>query len=205
MRSRMLPAVLAVLLMLVVQHVWGQEYNCYQCMVYNDCFMCLMFQPSGGISCATPACTSCNLTGVCPAGGGGCFLPGTMVKTVDGHKAIETLEVGDRVVGMDGSERLAACEVVKTHISIQCEYLVINNELRVTGTHPFRVDGRWVEASDIEIGDELQRIDREPIRVTSIDIVRRAVRAYNIEVADAHTFFVEGVLVHNKGPDPGLP
>jgi len=162
-----------------------------------------MFQPSGGLSCSTPSPRTCILTGVCPPGGGGCFLPGTMVKTEDGYRAIEGLKTGDRVIGLSESNGLVSCKVLKTYISINCDYYVINGEIRVTGTHPFRVNGRWVTVSEVKIGDRLQRIDSVPVEVVSIEHVNKPVRVYNIEVADAHTFFVNGVLVHNKGPDPG--
>jgi intein/homing endonuclease len=43
------------------------------------------------------------------------------------------------------------------------------------------------------------------IVIASIEkIANHAVRAYNIEVDGSHTFFANGVLVHNKGT-PELP
>lgn len=204
MKRLLFPVILISVLMSGIQQSYGQEYSCFNCIIVNDCWMCLMMMPSGGVTCCTPSCYVCTLTGICPAGGGGCFLPGTMVRVEDGFKAIERIKVGDSVIGLGKSDRLVPCDVVKTYVSIQCDYYVINGKLMVTGTHPFLVDEEWVEASKIKLGSELQGIDHNTVVVTSIELVHKPVRTYNIEVADTHTFFVEGILVHNKGPDPGL-
>jgi intein/homing endonuclease len=123
----------------------------------------------------------------------------------DGFSAIEDLKVGDLVYGFTESNELVPCDVTKTYRTIQAGYYVINGTLRVTATHPFFIDGEWVEVSEIKVGDTLTNKDLEPIIVESIEFVSKMVRAYNIEVADAHTFFVDGILVHNKDPDPWQP
>ena len=178
---------------------------CFQCMICDQYFVCSGGHSSGGLDCSIYSNMSCNLIGMCNLGGSGCFLPGSLVETDGGLKAIERLRAGDRVLGQYASGRMKVCDVERTYKSLQCSYYVINGRLRVTGTHPFFVDGRWVEASQINVGDLLKGKDSQWIEVETIEVVSKGVRVYNIEVADAHTFFVEGVLVHNKGPDPGLP
>jgi intein/homing endonuclease len=121
-----------------------------------------------------------------------------MVNTADGFMAIEELEVGDFVLGMDDRNQLVPCEVTETYKSVGCNYYVINDEIQVTGTHPFFINGEWVEASNLKVGDQLINNTLEPIVIESVDIVNKAVRAYNIEVSNTHTFFAQGVLVHNK-------
>lgn len=181
-----------------------------QAALADDCFGCYfdLFYWHYFCSFACPGSDWCYSNGVsCQQGGAcqcgsGCFLPGTKVHTAEGLKAIEKLEIGDYVLGMDDAGTVRPCEVTRTYRSIGCSYYLINKTLRVTGTHPFLVNRRWVEASGLKIGDELCGMNREPIVVGSIEQVKKGIRAYNIEVAGTHTFFTEGVLVHNKGPDP---
>ena len=179
------------------------QSECWSCVPCGALWTCQQ-SASGGYQCVIHN-DNCSILMVCPAGGGGCFLPGTMVETEGGMKAIEEIRAGDRVLGLKGSGHIAGCDIERTYKSLHCSYYVINGKIRVTGTHPFFVDGKWVEASKIEVGDHLTGKDSSLIEVKTIEVIKRGVRAYNIEVADAHTFYVEGVLVHNKGPEPGLP
>jgi intein/homing endonuclease len=132
----------------------------------------------------------------------GCFLGGVLVETADGYAPIEALSVGDKVISRleDGSVETRV--VTHTYRQIGCSYYVINHELKVTGAHPFMVDDTWVNAEHLVVGDRLVGRDGKTVLVATIERIDRAVRAYNIEVAGPHTFFVEGVLVHNKLPNP---
>ena len=197
-------AMVGILLIVSMSPVRSDIFDyCEGCFWVDDYTEC-RFGVSGYLYCV-PINNSCVVMVPCGVCNGGCFLPGTLVETEKGLKAIEELSVGDRVLGLDGSDRIALCDVEKTYKSLQYSYYVINGKLRVTGTHPFWVDGKWVEASHIKVGDWLKGKGQELILVETIEVVNKGVRAYNIEVADANTFYVEGVLVHNKGPYPDLP
>ncbi len=64
-------------------------------------------------------------------------------------------------------------------------------ELRTTAEHPFFVLGRgWVEVEDLQIGDQVRRIDGSYAPVEALVVVQRAQRMDNLTVAEAHTFFV---------------
>ncbi len=91
--------------------------------------------------------------------------------------------------------------MARTFKSIECGYYVINGTLRVTGTHPFFVDGQWVKAAQLKVGDELVGVDG-PVAIASLTKMDGVMRAYNISVDGSHTFLAGGVLVHNKGPNP---
>ena len=192
--------ILTGILVLSVSPAWS---NCSECFCANNVCDCVYPYASGWVYCV-PGGGTCYVSGSCGVAHG-CFLNGSMVETEGGLTAIEALNVGDRVYGQDASGRIVLCDIEKTYKSLQIGYYLINGNLRVTGSHPFLVKGEWVEASKIKVGDRLHGHGQEMILVETIEIVNKGVRVYNIEVADAHTFFVEGVLVHNKDPDPGLP
>jgi intein/homing endonuclease len=125
------------------------------------------------------------------------------VNTRDGLTPIDELGVGDEVLSFDKTKgEVVYARVANTFKSVQYSYFVINGTIEVTAGHPFRTNGAWVNSEDIRVGDELWDERDELIRVQSIDTVMRGVRVYNIEVEGTNTFFIEGVLVHNKPPDP---
>ena len=49
--------------------------------------------------------------------------------------------------------------------------LILAGELRVTQEHPFFVDGVWVQASDLQVGDELMTSSGQKVRIISIEDV----------------------------------
>lgn len=175
--------------------------SCYNCFSDGTRLYCQLLAPSGGSSCEQPSPTVCTLSGVCGGGPGGCFLMGTLVPTDRGLEAIEALSVGSVVRSVDQDGRAVSAKVVRTHRSIECGYYVINDALRVTGTHPFFVDGQWVEAANLKVGDMLLGPSGR-VEIASIEKKDGVVRAYNITVDGPHTFLAGGVLVHNKPPDP---
>ena len=46
--------------------------------------------------------------------------------------------------------------------------LVSASQLKVTEEHPFLVYGKWIEASQLQIGDEIQTINGRQVRITNI-------------------------------------
>jgi hypothetical protein len=82
--------------------------------------------------------------------------------------------------------------------------------LKVTEEHPFLVNGSWISASELKVGDVLETIDRKKVRITSLeDIVSSEnFSVYNLEAGVYHDFVVcgedgcsddsLGVVVHNS-------
>ncbi len=71
-------------------------------------------------------------------------------------------------------------------------------ELKVTLEHPFLVEGGWVAASELKVGDELTASDGRKARIKNIIDVDSPIEVYNLHVAGPNTFFANDILVHNK-------
>ncbi|HEZ0142791.1 TPA: HINT domain-containing protein, partial [Neisseria meningitidis] len=73
--------------------------------------------------------------------------------------------------------------------------------------HPFYSDGKWVKAEDLKAGSRLYSESGKTQTVRNIVVKPKPLKAYNLTVADWHTYFVkgdraetEGVWVHNDCP-----
>lgn len=119
------------------------------------------------------------------------------VNTPDGLKPIESLQIGDAVYSQDENGNRTVGFVSRTLGTTSCNYLIINDNIRVTETHPFSSSGTWRNAGDLAIGNYLAN----GVRINSVQRVEKGVRVYNIEVEPHHMFFVDNMLVHNKPGD----
>jgi len=149
----------------------------------------------------------------CPPGEFDCFLAGTPVTTPTGVTAIEKLMVGDKVLSQDETGQIIVSTVTKTiRVVHHRGYLVINGQIRVSHLHRLMArqddgdvvatavaagENPWVEAQNLEVGDQLRTIDGGVVRVDTIEYINKGVRVYDIEVSPAGTFFVNGVLVQS--------
>jgi hypothetical protein len=201
----MCSAALALCMLFYCNVAMGQGGPCKFCYPVGGSAQCVDNVSTGGVICEA-AGEQCRLETPCPgpeAGGGGCFAAGTLVETEFGPYPIELLEVGDRVLSLDeATGSLTQATITRTYKSVRYEYYVINGTLEVTSEHPFWMNGSWVNAEDIKVGDRILDWNNEKIPVESIERTVRGVRVYNIEVDGTHTFYVEGVLVHNKIDPP---
>jgi len=175
-----------------VDTVCGAEYCC-------DC------KDGSGPWCAAdgPDCTAqCSPT---------CFVAGTPVLMAEGAaRAIEDVQVGDVVQSFDeASGRVVVARVTHVFVHAHTPALVSLNHGRLVTTpeHRFYVDGRWVAARDLVDGDSVSSVstlgapvEAQALRATSVfalELRRGGVTTYNLEVEGTHTYFVDGILVHN--------
>jgi RHS repeat-associated protein len=101
------------------------------------------------------------------------------------------------------------CIVLLTvrHVSAQLVVLRVDGDataLEVTPGHHVRSVSRgWVEAGDLEVGEELAT-ETGSARLVSIARVSGGREVFNLEVAGSHSYFVGdiGVWVHNTCPTP---
>ncbi|NOH01446.1 MAG: hypothetical protein HND47_05450 [Chloroflexi bacterium] len=136
-------------------------------------------------------------------------------------KAIENIEVGDRVLGRDEKGESAVNTVQKLIQPISnnmCQINLAGSEpLRVTNSHPLATTNGWkaidVDAASLEkesvavtklmIGDRLIKDDGSNPFVLSINCWGDNVQTYNFTVDNSHTYFAQGYLAHNKGASQG--
>ncbi len=125
-----------------------------------------------------------------------CFAAGTPVLTRDGSKPIESLRVGDRVFARsendsEGPIEEKVIEEVRHGVASLLEVTVHGRVIRVTGLHPFFVEGQgWTPAEKLRVGDRLATNGAEAVAVEKLSESRGEESVYNLRVADHHTYFV---------------
>ncbi|WP_256972525.1 polymorphic toxin-type HINT domain-containing protein [Saccharibacillus sp. O23] len=133
-----------------------------------------------------------------------CFTAGTKVKTDQGDKNIEDVQVGDRVLSQDdntGEEAYKTVTATFNHETDEIYRIHVGGQvIESTYNHPFWVVGKgWVFVKDLKPGDLLEQSDGKTLEVGSIEIQQRQATVYNMTVDGFHTYFVSslGVWVHN--------
>lgn len=162
---------------------------------------------------------------------GSCFVAGTLVRTEGGLLPIESVTAEDRVWTFNPAlQTWCWDEVVETFVREYTGVMVsvhVGDEVIVsTARHPFwvvrgdrleerpllselgddnsmaMVEGRWVEAQCLQLGDALLTADGE-MEVADLSHSEETVDVYNLHIEQCHTYAVgeRGVLVHNTS-DP---
>jgi len=146
-----------------------------------------------------------NATGAVRSAFGFCsFSADTLVSTLLGPKAIGEIEIGDLVLAYNEHLQSTGYYTVTAtwgHEDTEILYLVVDGDLIVTTPDHlfFTVDGDWIEAGDLSLGDQIREADNEGGTVEA-KLTRIEPRVmYNLTVAEAHTYFVgtQQWLVHN--------
>ena len=137
---------------------------------------------------------------------GACFPGETAICLSDNQSTpIESIREGDFVESYNMASQARECRRVERIFHHVADHLLIltigEKTLRATDNHPFYLPAvnRWVEAQSLREGDELQTLDGDTVKV---DQIRREVGkfpVFNFEVESTHTYYAEGVLVHNCG------
>jgi IMP dehydrogenase len=144
--------------------------------------------------------------------GGGCFVPGTLVKTEFGMKPIEEIEVGERVWTHKGNLQKV---LHKFEYDKNEEICVINDKIRCTKNHEFWVattgSGNWVEAENLRLyqnpnpGEwsnyslcEIEGNGYNPISIDSVTFEHYEGKVHDLHVENDNSYNVFGVLCHNS-------
>ncbi len=133
-----------------------------------------------------------------------CFVAGTPVWTETGLVAIEKIKIGDRVLSQDPNTGELTFKIV-TQATIRppaglAQVSIGDEQIVATKGHPFWVVGQgWRMAKLIKSDDSIHGLSGAH-KVTSVKIIDKEQKAYNLEVADFATYFVghHGVLVHDN-------
>ena len=149
------------------------------------------------------------------------FHGSTLVKTADGYKAIARIRVGDRVFAKGEASGETGYKPVTAQYGNPYQetvYIEVSDGLGKIQTlvsnriHPFYSDGKWIKAEDLKAGSRLFAGNGAEPTVQSVTVKPEPLQAYNLTVADWHTYFVkgdkaetEGVWVHNSCPPKRAP
>nr|CBA08303.1 hypothetical protein NMW_1480 [Neisseria meningitidis alpha275] len=139
-----------------------------------------------------------------------------MVKTADGYKAIARIRTGDLVFAKDEASGKTGYKPVTARygnpyqetVYIEISDGIGNNQTLISNRiHPFYSQGKWIQAGRLKKGDTLLSESGAKQTVQNITLKQQPLKAYNLTVADWHTYFVkgnqaetEGVWVHNACP-----
>ena len=138
-----------------------------------------------------------------------CFTPDTPVLTPAGERPIGELRLGDLVTSYDPErQQFVTSPVTYIEKNRGDEVLVLNGRVRTTDVHLFFTKRGWVAAGLLVDGDEIFTQEGAWERVSSLRHEQYDGPLYNIHVgADAHDFFADGLLVHNRKAcdDEGVP
>ena len=144
-----------------------------------------------------------SLAGIVVEGGaeqGGCFAADTQVTMEGGSlKNIQDIKVGDKVLSKDiKSGKIIAQSVLALEQAEEPGLLVFNGNLKVTPNHVININGVWKEAGSAQVGDTLLNSSGQKIVIRSVEWLQGKFQVYNLSVKDTHTFFAQGVWVHNE-------
>ncbi|EOB95413.1 pretoxin HINT domain protein [Neisseria meningitidis NM607] len=144
-----------------------------------------------------------------------------MVKTADGYKAIAHIQAGDRVFAKDETSGKTGYKPVTARygnpyretVYIKVSDGIANSQTLISNRiHPFYSQGKWIQAGRLKKGDTLLSESGAKQTVQNITLKQQPLKAYNLTVADWHTYFVkgdkaetEGVWVHNECPTKPKP
>ncbi|MEV1005393.1 polymorphic toxin-type HINT domain-containing protein [Nonomuraea sp. NPDC050202] len=141
------------------------------------------------------------------------FVPGTRVLMADGTtKAIQDLEIGDKVLAADPETGETRAETVTATITSEGLKRLVHvtvgtgedaGAVTATDHHPFWVPAlnRWVPAEELRAGMWLRTSAGTYVQVSAIRQRTAEQRVHNVTVANLHTYYVLAeitpVLVHN--------
>jgi len=133
-----------------------------------------------------------------------CFLAGTSVSMADGSlKNIEDIVSGDLVRSYDIESGGFVVAKVRSLLQFDSNkmssdyYLVINGFLGVTPNHKFMVDGDWIEADDLRVGDFVFDSFGKDISINSIKKVYSKEITYDLLLESKNSYFADGYLVRS--------
>ena len=137
-----------------------------------------------------------------------CFTGDTLVSTEDGLRPIEEIQAEDYVWSENtetGEKELKKGLSVSVTETKALVHVTTKNGtvINTTENHPFYVEGKgWCAAAELEDSDVLRTQDGETETVKDVQIenLEEAVKVYNLEIEDSHTYYVSAdeVLVHNE-------
>ena len=155
-----------------------------------------------------------------------CFIKGTLVTLADGTRiAIEDVKIGDYVLGSSSVNQVIGYDrpmLIIDNIREGDLYGFNGSEKFITSEHPVMTKQGWkavdqitavridphldkILIGNLEVGDEVLREDGSYMIIDSIEKYKDQSQQelYNLLLDGDHTFYANGLLVHNKGGGDG--
>jgi len=200
--------------------------NRYYLISDNDFYYIIQIQNNGSVSSIQDYTAVCQLDDPNNVIVTCCFVKGTKITMFDyTTKNIEDVKIGDIVITYNEETKLQEpgevtniANPVKSNI---VEYELSNGVLiKSTTCHPYWVVNKgWssfnksltkelydFNVEQIEESDVLLTIDNKEVVVDKItELITKEVATYNLEILGNHTYYANGILVHNKTAVPPAP
>lgn len=140
------------------------------------------------------------------SGGMACFTGETLVYTNNGYKAIQNIELGDKVYSFNLEKleyEFKEVDKLINHMTDEIYEIFLNNNeiIRTTWCHPFKVlNKEKTLVKDLEIGDQLITKDDKVYYITKIEKLNKQEVVYEIRVKDNYNYFItnSSIFVYNE-------
>lgn len=125
--------------------------------------------------------------------------PQQIVYTPDDTKNIADVKVGDILLGAHGAHNVVKkVEKFWDTVGVKQAFIEINGgDFCFYQNQTVSVNGAFKRAYQVEIGDKLDYLTGAGIEVVSVSKVLKAKPFYKFEISGDHTYYINGVLVHN--------
>ena len=135
-----------------------------------------------------------------------CFTGETLVYTNNGYKAIQNIELGDKVYSFNLEQleyEFKEVDKLINHMTDEIYEITLNNNeiIRTTWCHPFKVlNKEKTLVKDLEIGDQLITKDDKVYYITKIEKLSKQEVVYEIRVKDNYNYFItnSSIFVYNE-------
>ncbi len=138
---------------------------------------------------------------------GGCVIKGTMIKTSEGERPVETFRPGDTVTSIKLTEKVTFANATVTSVvtSRTARCIRLNNTLSVTPNQPIWSQAGWVKAEDLKPNDLVMNHEGVFVEVTETESIDDYFEIFQLNIeAPNHNYLANGLLCHNK-IQPPLP
>lgn len=133
---------------------------------------------------------------------GGCLEGNTYIKINENEsKKIKDLHVGELVLSKDGYKEIEYVHTPKELGMKPCYKITFEDGsiVRCSEEHKFLINGNWVEAKNLAIGNDCETLPTNTKKVTNIEQVE-SFDLYDLTIKDVHHYILDnGVVTHNSG------
>jgi len=137
---------------------------------------------------------------------GSCFIAGTSISLGNGdYKNIEDVSQGETVITYNETTGLNETGIVGSITEHQASSVikllfVDGTSITTTPEHPFFIEGQWVKAGELHVGNNTHKLDGSKLAISEIELIEEPHTVYNLlDVGNNHNFYANETLVHNKG------